>query len=154
VTLAPDGHISTLWNLTFNEQQLRCVVYRGVNGLELRLESLTAVILSEPFDMEPRALARSDEGGGSLPALSPMLVEMIVDGEVDPERRHRPEARGGEFVVLWSDRHVPRTDPGNVNEATDRYHPHRSMVERFQQRILLPNFVELERMVSGDPVGQ
>lgn len=59
MTLAPDGHISTLWNLTFNEQQLRCVVYRGVNGLELRLESLTAVILSEPFDMEPRALART-----------------------------------------------------------------------------------------------
>jgi hypothetical protein len=59
VTLGPDGHISTLWSLTFNEQQLRCVVYRGVNGLELRLESPTGVILSEPFDMEPRALART-----------------------------------------------------------------------------------------------
>jgi len=59
VTLASVGHISTLWNLTFNAQQLRCVIYRGVNGLELRLESLTAVILSEPFDMEPRALART-----------------------------------------------------------------------------------------------
>jgi len=59
VTLAPDGHISTLWNLTFNEQQLRCVVYRGVNGMELRLESPAGVILVEPFDMEPRALART-----------------------------------------------------------------------------------------------
>ena len=59
MTLAPVGHISTLWNLTFNEQQLRCVVYRGVDGLELRLESPTTVILSEPFDMEPRALART-----------------------------------------------------------------------------------------------
>jgi hypothetical protein len=59
VTLAPDGHISTLWNLTFNEQQLRCVVYRGVNGMELRLESPAGVILAEPFDMEPRALART-----------------------------------------------------------------------------------------------
>ena len=59
MTLAPVGHISILWNLTFNAQQLRCVIYRGVNGLELRLESLTAVILSEPFDMEPRAMART-----------------------------------------------------------------------------------------------
>jgi len=57
--LASVGHISTLWNLTFNEQRLRCVVYRGVNGLELRLESPAGVILSEPFEMEPRALART-----------------------------------------------------------------------------------------------
>ena len=53
------GHISTLWNLTFNNQHLRCVVYRNVNGLELRLESPAGVILSEPFEMEPRALART-----------------------------------------------------------------------------------------------
>ena len=59
MTLASVGHISTLWNLTFNEQHLRCVVYRGVNGLELRLESAAGVILSEPFEMEPRALART-----------------------------------------------------------------------------------------------
>jgi hypothetical protein len=59
VTRAPEGHISTLWNLTFNEQQLRCVVYRSVNGMELRLESPAGVILAEPFDMEPRTLART-----------------------------------------------------------------------------------------------
>ena len=59
MTVASVGHISTLWNLTFNAQQLRCVVYRGVDGLELRLESLTAVILSEPFNMDPRALAKT-----------------------------------------------------------------------------------------------
>jgi hypothetical protein len=59
VTLASVGHVSTLWNLTFNEQQISCVVYRGVNGLELRLQSPTAVILSEPFEMEPRALAKT-----------------------------------------------------------------------------------------------
>ncbi|HEU5259006.1 MAG TPA: hypothetical protein VFU28_23630 [Vicinamibacterales bacterium] len=53
------GHISTLWNLTFNNQHLRCVVYRDVDGLELRLESPAGVILSEPFEMEPRALART-----------------------------------------------------------------------------------------------
>ena len=59
MTLAPDVHISTLWRLTFNEQQLRCVVYRGANGMELRLESPAGVILAEPFDMEPRALAKT-----------------------------------------------------------------------------------------------
>ena len=59
MTLAPDGHISTLWHLRFNQQQLRCVVYRGVDGMELRLESPAGVILVEPFDMEPRSLART-----------------------------------------------------------------------------------------------
>jgi len=59
MTLAPEGHIATLWNLTFNEQQLRCVVYRGINGMELRLESPAGVILAESFDMEPRTLART-----------------------------------------------------------------------------------------------
>ena len=53
------GHITTLWNLTFNNQHLRCVVYCDVDGLELRLESPAGVILSEPFEMEPRALART-----------------------------------------------------------------------------------------------
>ena len=59
MTLTSVGHISTLWNLTFNNQHLRCVVYRDVDGLELRLESPAGVILSEPFEMEPRALART-----------------------------------------------------------------------------------------------
>jgi hypothetical protein len=59
VTLTSVGHISTLWNLTFNNQHLRCVVYRDGDGLELRLESPAGVILSEPFEMEPRALART-----------------------------------------------------------------------------------------------
>jgi hypothetical protein len=59
VTLTRDRPISTLWDLTFNEQRLRCVVYRGANGMELRLESLTQVILTEPFEMGPRALART-----------------------------------------------------------------------------------------------
>ena len=59
MTLTSVGHISTLWNLTFNNQHLRCVVYRDVDGLELRLESPAGVILSEPFEMEPRAMART-----------------------------------------------------------------------------------------------
>ena len=59
MTVLPDAHVSTLWNLVFDEQRVRCVVYRGVNGMELRLESPTAVILREPFEMGPRALART-----------------------------------------------------------------------------------------------
>jgi hypothetical protein len=59
VTVVPDAHVSTLWNLVFDKQRVRCVVYRGVNGMELRLESPTAVILREPFEMGPRALART-----------------------------------------------------------------------------------------------
>jgi hypothetical protein len=59
VTLARDRHISTLWNLTFNEHRVRCAIYHAANGMELRLESATGVILTEPFDMEPRSLART-----------------------------------------------------------------------------------------------
>jgi hypothetical protein len=59
VTFTPAGHVSTLWKLTFKEQHLRCVVYRGADGMELRLESPAGVILVEPFGMEPRALART-----------------------------------------------------------------------------------------------
>ena len=59
MTVAPDGRISTLWNLTFNDQHLRCVIYRCAKGMELRLESPAGVILVEPFDMEPRTLART-----------------------------------------------------------------------------------------------
>jgi hypothetical protein len=59
VTLAPSTHVSTLWNLTFNEQRVKCAVYRRPNGMELRLESPTAVILREPFEVGPRALART-----------------------------------------------------------------------------------------------
>jgi hypothetical protein len=59
VTLVGDGHVSTLWNLTFNDHRVRCVIYRGANGMELRLESGTGVILTEPFDMDPRMLART-----------------------------------------------------------------------------------------------
>jgi len=59
VTLAPDTHVSTLWDLTFKQQRVRCVVYRRGNGMELRLESPTGVILREPFELEPRALAKT-----------------------------------------------------------------------------------------------
>ena len=54
-----EGHVSTLWNLSFNGDRVTCVIYHGSHGMELRLESPTGIILSEPFDMQPRALART-----------------------------------------------------------------------------------------------
>jgi hypothetical protein len=51
--------VTTLWKLHFRDSTLRCVVYQAENGMELRLESSRATILIEPFDMHPRALART-----------------------------------------------------------------------------------------------
>jgi hypothetical protein len=48
----------TLWQVAWNDQQLSCAVYRAGNGLRLTVESREGVIVSEPFDMQPRALAR------------------------------------------------------------------------------------------------
>jgi hypothetical protein len=52
------GRVATLGKLIRDENRVRCVVYHGAAGMELRLESPHAVILSEPFDMQPRSLAR------------------------------------------------------------------------------------------------
>lgn len=51
--------IARLWELTWNDDRVTCAVYRLERGLQLRLESRTATILSEPFDLQPRMLARS-----------------------------------------------------------------------------------------------
>jgi len=48
-----------LWELEWNENRLSCAVYRRSSGLELRVESAIAVIVTEPFVIEPRALARA-----------------------------------------------------------------------------------------------
>ena len=39
--------------------RLSCVVYHDGKGMELRIESETSVILAEPFNMQPRAMART-----------------------------------------------------------------------------------------------
>jgi len=49
----------TLWNLMFDGSRLSCTVYHGPTGMELRLESATGTIFREPFDMQPRSLART-----------------------------------------------------------------------------------------------
>jgi hypothetical protein len=62
------GRLATLWNMTWSDPGaptptattvVSCVVYQGANGMELRLESETGTILSEPFDMQPRSLSRT-----------------------------------------------------------------------------------------------
>jgi hypothetical protein len=51
--------VATLWQLALATDRLFCTVYRGEGGLQLRVESPTAVILSEPFDLQPRMMART-----------------------------------------------------------------------------------------------
>jgi len=59
MTIPSTGRVSTLWNLVFNGSHLRCAIYNGPNGMELRLESATGTILREPFEMQPRSLLRT-----------------------------------------------------------------------------------------------
>ena len=56
---AGETPLAVLWELEWNENRLVCAVYRRANGLQLRVESARAVIVSEPFVIEPRALARA-----------------------------------------------------------------------------------------------
>ena len=53
------GEVTTLWRLSWQNDSLACVVYREADGMELRLESPRGTILSEPFRIEPRLLART-----------------------------------------------------------------------------------------------
>jgi hypothetical protein len=55
-----DGQLVTiLWRLGWNDQRLSCAIYRKDGGLQLQLESASTVILTEPFEAQPRALART-----------------------------------------------------------------------------------------------
>lgn len=55
----PPRPVATLWQLTWNEDRLYCTVYQDQEGLLLRVESPTTVILTEPFEVQPRLLART-----------------------------------------------------------------------------------------------
>jgi hypothetical protein len=50
--------VATLWQLEFNDERICCAVYHAGDGLEMRLEAGAATILTEPFEIRPRALAR------------------------------------------------------------------------------------------------
>ena len=54
-----EGRVATLWHLSFNDDRVSCAVYHGAAGMELRVESAAGIILTEPFDMQPRAFART-----------------------------------------------------------------------------------------------
>lgn len=58
--------VATLWQLALNDDRLSCTVYRHPDGFELRLESPTTVILTEPFELQPRMLARTEALRASL----------------------------------------------------------------------------------------
>lgn len=62
----PDTLIATLWQLAWDDSRVTCAVYRRGGGMQLRLESGDATILSEPFDLQPRMLARSQALRNSL----------------------------------------------------------------------------------------
>jgi hypothetical protein len=52
--------VATLWQLAWNKDRLSCAIYRAGNGLELRLEAGGKTVLTEPFDLGPRMIRRSE----------------------------------------------------------------------------------------------
>ena len=54
-----EAPIATLWTLALNDNRVSCAVYRAREGFQLRIESPSGTILTEPFEMQPRMLARS-----------------------------------------------------------------------------------------------
>jgi hypothetical protein len=59
VGYTPEAPVARLWELEWNADKLSCAIYRQGTGLQLRVESAVAVIVTERFDMQPRALARA-----------------------------------------------------------------------------------------------
>ena len=51
--------LATLWNLSWDDARLICVVDRTDGGMQLKIESADAVMITEAFDLQPRALARA-----------------------------------------------------------------------------------------------
>jgi hypothetical protein len=66
MTFDDERPVATLWQLTLAKERLICTVYRNGEGLQLRLESATAVIMSEPFELQPRTVARAQALRASL----------------------------------------------------------------------------------------
>ena len=58
--------VATLWQLGLAKDRLSCTIYRSDAGLQLRVETTTGVILTQPFDMQPRAMARTQALRASL----------------------------------------------------------------------------------------
>jgi hypothetical protein len=58
--------VAKLWQLRWKGDSVSCTIYRHGTDLELRLESPTAVIFAEPFELQPRMLARTQSLRESL----------------------------------------------------------------------------------------
>ena len=52
--------VATLWQLAWNKDQLSCAIYRARQGLELRIETGGKTLLTEPFELGPRMISRSE----------------------------------------------------------------------------------------------
>lgn len=52
--------IAMLWQLAWDDDRVSCIVYRDEEGLQLRVESRNAVIVTERFDLQPRVVARAE----------------------------------------------------------------------------------------------
>jgi hypothetical protein len=59
VNSANEVPLAVLWRLQLNDSRIACRVYRDGGRLQLCVESATAVIVREPFELEPRAVARA-----------------------------------------------------------------------------------------------
>lgn len=59
VTTPRTQRLATIWQLAWKDDRLSCSVYRRGTQLHLQVESPSAVIVSELFDLQPRALARA-----------------------------------------------------------------------------------------------
>jgi len=59
VTISREGRVATLWRLTWKRTRVSCVVYQGVGGMQMRLESGKGILFAEPFEMQPRNFART-----------------------------------------------------------------------------------------------
>jgi hypothetical protein len=53
------ARLATLWNLAWDDARLACVIYRAKGGMQLKIESAETVVITEAFDLQPRALARA-----------------------------------------------------------------------------------------------
>lgn len=51
--------VATLWRMTWEGNALACSVYRAGDRLRLQVESPTAVVITETFDLQPRVLGRA-----------------------------------------------------------------------------------------------
>lgn len=51
--------LTTLWNLAWEHDRLVCVIYRTDAGMQLTVEAAGAVVVTEQFDLQPRAVARA-----------------------------------------------------------------------------------------------